>query len=707
MCGDGNEVPLPSSTCTSSESEIEMKASGEQIGRTRRCRSGSGRIIRSLSTSRWALFFIALGLLSFFAREQVSAQAELAPISYRDSELVVDLGVGLWAWPLPVDFDEDGDLDLVVACPDVPFRGLWFFENPDGNVRFPVFRRPVRVSGASSNVCVSWPKGEAVVTTPGHVHPRFRSHGLEDGERIAGASEIAWPAGRIRADEWHLIDWEEDGDLDLIVGRGDWSEYGWDDAWDGDGNWTNGPLHGRVYLVENRGRDEEPAWEAPRAIEVGASPIDVYGMPSPNLADFDGDGDLDLVCGEFLDRFMYFENTGTRREPRFAPGRFLEHGAATLRMHLEMIVPVAVDWDRDGDVDLVVGQEDGRVALVENTGRRDARGVPEFLPPRFFEAEAGDVKFGALVTPDAADWDGDGDLDVICGNTAGEIAWLENLDGPSTGRSPPRLAPPRLLEAGGETIRIQAGPKGSIQGPCEAKWGYTTLSVADWDQDGRLDLVVNSILGNVVWYRNSGTKTRPRLDPAAPIEVEWEGPPPKPEWTWWTPEGNALITQWRTRPVVIDWTRDGLVDLVIVDHEGYLALFERRRDASGALRLLPGRRVFIGPDGEPIRWGRGRAGKSGRRKFAVVDWDGDGKLDLIVDSKSADWWRQVEERDGRFIFESKGPVSSRVLAGHTTSPTVVDWDANGIPDVLLGAEDGRLWYLENPRAEATRRDDRE
>ena len=38
-------------------------------------------------------------------------------------------------------------------------------------------------------------------------------------------------------------------------------------------------------------------------------------------------------------------------------------------MHLQMITPTAVDWDADGDLDLIVGDEDGRVALVENTGR--------------------------------------------------------------------------------------------------------------------------------------------------------------------------------------------------------------------------------------------------------------------------------------------------------------------------------------------------
>ena len=50
-------------------------------------------------------------------------------------------------------------------------------------------------------------------------------------------------------------------------------------------------------------------------------------------------------------------------------------------------------------------------------------------------------------------------------------------------------------------------------------------------------------------------------------------------------------------------------------------------------------------------------------------------------------------------FKDEGLMDSRVLAGHTTSPTTVDWDRNGIPDLLVGAEDGRLYYMRNPRAE--------
>ena len=61
------------------------------------------------------------------------------------------------------------------------------------------------------------------------------------------------------------------------------------------------------------------------------------------------------------------------------------------------------------------------------------------------------------------------------------------------------------LEAGGRVIRHMAGPNGSVQGPAEAKWGYTNPSVADWDLDGDLDILVNDIRGEVVCYPNIGS----------------------------------------------------------------------------------------------------------------------------------------------------------------------------------------------------------
>jgi len=636
------------------------------------------------------------------------AIAAFERIKYNHPGLIVDLGVGLWAWPLPMDYDGDGDYDLVVTCPDKPYNGTYFFENTEGNVKMPVFKPGVQIGPGHRNIRPSYIDDKTRVLLPGKEIVDFhkRDAQFKKTQTIYPSTNVHSTKGRIRANQWHYCDYDGDGALDLVVGVGDWNDYGWDNAFDSEGNWTRGPLHGYVYWLRNAGTNETPHYEKAEKVQAGGKPVDVYGMPSPNFADFDGDGDLDLICGEFVDSFTWFENVGTRTHPEYAAGRALTYLSEPLRMDLCMIVPVALDWDKDGDVDLIVGQEDGRVALVENTGK-DVDGLPAFLPPKFFRQVADDVKFGVLVTPDSVDWDGDGDEDLICGNSAGYVGFIENLDG----GNPPQWAAPVCLDADGEVIRIMAGPNGSIQGPCEAKWGYTTLNVADWNHDGLPDIIVNSIWGKVVWYRNIGTKRRPRLAAQQPIEVEWAGQPPKPAWNWWGPEGKNLATQWRTTPVVADYNNDGLNDLITLDHEGYLALFQRAK-RSGKLVLLPGKRLFSSENGSVfdsiqrpqnktggvLRMNGGIAGKSGRRKFCFTDWDLDGRLDLLVNSRNIHLLRNISKDETQCVFSDRGMVDTRILAGHTTSPTVVDWNADNEPDLLAGAEDGFLYYLKNPHS---------
>ena len=621
------------------------------------------------------------------------AVEKLSRLTINRKDATSYLGVGLWAWPMPIDWDEDGDLDLVVSCPDVPYRGIHFFENPgDGkslSAKMPVFKPAVLVGDRQANISVSYVDGKPRVLVPGHELKDFRKQSF--GEKVKIHDRTSVHPNKIRQNQWRYVDYDGDGALDIIVGVGDWTEYGWDNAYDSKGNWTNGPLRGYVYVLRNRGSTAKPTYDEPAKVLADGQPVDVYGMPSPNFADFDGDGDLDLLCGEFVDTFSYFENVGSRTKPQYASARKLQHAGQPIKMDLQMIVPTAVDWDGDGDVDLIVGDEDGRVAFVEHTGRV-VNGTPEFLPPNYFRQQAQFAKFGALVTPVSVDWDDDGDEDLICGNSAGYIALIENLDG----GNPPAWSEPQLLAAAGETIRIQAGANGSIQGPCESKWGYTTLSVADWDHDGLRDLIVNSIWGKVVWYRNAGSDGSPKLMAANPIEVNWpEGATaPRPVWNWWIPHGNELSTQWRTTPVVIDLDRDGLNDLVMLDHEGYLSFFRRSREGD-QLRLSPGKRIFHDAAGRPLRLNPGEAGRSGRRKLCFADWDGDGRLDLLVNSRSINLLRNISTIDKPWTFRDEGPVDDTRLAGHTTSPTTVDWDHDGRPDLVIGAEDGHLYYRSN------------
>jgi len=621
----------------------------------------------------------------------------LERLKYNNPGLVVDLGVGLWAWPLPMDYDKDGDYDLVVSCSDKPYNGTYFFENTSGDIKLPVFEPAVRIGRGYKHAQVSHVDGKPRVLIPAKELVNFRNKDsdFEKTVQIYPTDRIHKARGRIRARQWKYCDYDSDGDQDLIAGIADWTDYGWDNAFDSEGKWTKGPLHGYVYLIRNDGTTNKPAYAEPVQVSAGGKPVDVFGMPTPNFADFDGDGDMDLLCGEFVDKFTYFENIGTRNEPKYAAGRYLTDKGQILKMDLCMIVPVALDWDKDGDVDLVVGQEDGRVAFMENTGRVVDR-LPQFSPPVFFRQQAADVKFCALVTPYSFDWDSDGDEDLVCGNTAGYISFIENLDG----GNPPKWAAPKYLKANGKVIHIQAGYNGSIQGPCEAKWGYTTLSVADWDRDGLPDIVINSIWGKVMWYRNVGTRQKPRLTAAGPVEVEWPAESPKPAWNWWQPRGNQLATQWRTTPVVIDLNRDGLKDLVMLDHEGYLAFFERAKK-DGNLVLLPGKRIFKNEAGDILRLSTRQAGGSGRRKLCFADWDRDGRLDLLVNSHNINFLRNVSAEIGEYVFQDMGRVDDRILAGHSTSPTFVDWDRNGVPDLLVGAEDGFLYYMKNPHAPDT------
>jgi len=631
----------------------------------------------------------------------------IAKLSHHNPGLLTDLGVGLWAWPLPMDYDGDGLMDLVVACTDTPSNGVYFFRNTgevDPVTALPVFAPAQRLGPAGPSPQVSYLKGQPVVTTSGKMYPDFKRTALAHPVELGDPTKIHLAEGRIRANQWKLVDFDGDGRTDLAVGIGFWGDYGWDDAWDNQGRWKNGPLRGYVYLLANTGTEEKPVYAAPRQLLTTAgTPIDVFGMPSPSFGDFDGDGDLDLLCGEFLDGFTYFENVGSRTEPRYAPGRRLMVAGEKLRMDLCMITPVAVDFDADGDLDLVVGDEDGRVAFIENTGQFADR-LPQFLPPRYFRQHADAVKFGALAAPVSVDWDGDGHEDLIVGNTAGYIGFIKNLGG-----DPIRWAAPVYLSAGGRTIRELAGPNGSIQGPAEAKWGYTNPTVADWDGDGRLDILTNGIWGRVLWFRNIGTPTEPRLETGRPVEVAWPGATPKPAWTWWSPQGRELVTQWRTTPAVVDWNQDGLLDLVMLDQEGYLALFERRRSATGSLELLPPQRVFWGEgvsaydgSGRPrnavsglLRMNERAAGGSGRRTFCFHDWDGDGVLDLLVNSDTnVNVLRGLgRDAEGRWRFRDAGPVHHHRLAAHSTTPTIARWSPKGEPHLLIGAEDGFIYVL--------------
>lgn len=121
---------------------------------------------------------------------------------------------------------------------------------------------------------------------------------------VMSLSDQAWP---------YLCDWDDDGDLDLLIGGG----YGW------------------LRIVINDGTRERPAFREPARILSGGEPIrflrnEILGKPFnqhdmgysyPVFVDWNSDGLKDLVCPNETNRIFWYPNIGTRKAPRFEQRR--------------------------------------------------------------------------------------------------------------------------------------------------------------------------------------------------------------------------------------------------------------------------------------------------------------------------------------------------------------------------------------------------
>jgi len=119
--------------------------------------------------------------------------------------------------------------------------------------------------------------------------------------------------------------------------------------------------------------------------------------------------------------------------------------------------PTAVDWDSDGDLDLVVGNFQGTFYLFRGEGKAKFGPTPELL-----KCEGQELRVsGAHSDPFAVDWDGDGDLDLLSGNAQGGVEWAENTAG--KGKEPVLRLFQRLIEAPGFGIAAKDSPSDSTR----------------------------------------------------------------------------------------------------------------------------------------------------------------------------------------------------------------------------------------------------
>ncbi len=208
------------------------------------------------------------------------------------------------------------------------------------------------------------------------------------------------------------------------------------------------------------------------------------------VADLDDDGNLDLVSGNSGGAFCWFrgEDAGG-----FAPeAEWLQAGGAPMKVdhHSD---PCLVDWDGDGDLDLLSGSMRGGASLFANVGSKAqpefaalqtlvephalhatvmsgtgdaAQETPESILARFRFGDADLAGPSACTRVWADDIDGDGILDLLIG----DIVTLQfTLDGRSDAETRQALV---VWEKKLEEIsrRMQPGANGRLDAAVEEEW---------------------------------------------------------------------------------------------------------------------------------------------------------------------------------------------------------------------------------------------
>lgn len=190
-----------------------------------------------------------------------------------------------------------------------------------------------------------------------------------------------------------------------------------------------------------------------------------------------------------------------------------------------------MDLNNDGRTEILSGSWPGEITLFERSGENG------FTSTILEDTSGNELSCGKATATWAADWDNDGDTDLIVGNFGGEVKFVRNAGT----KSKAKFEAPVALSSTESEIKLQGGDAG----PC----------VADWDRDGKQDLLVGSGAGDVFWYKNVGTKKEPILTKPVPL-LGLQGKR-------YVPEATEIGT--RTKPCVTDWNEDGKPDLLVGD----------------------------------------------------------------------------------------------------------------------------------------------
>ncbi len=240
--------------------------------------------------------------------------------------------------------------------------------------------------------------------------------------------------------------------------------------------------NGEAYLVlyKNVGTKKQPKFELSDANwldfkQFGAS----VSALSPTFGDLDGDGDLDVLVGDYQGALFYSENKN---------GQFTTPTYVYLGIDVGVnATPTVIDLNRDGLLDLVIGERNGNINYFQNKGTK--------TNPSFDKTESNapnsnflgkmDVRDPQFVTGESSPvvLDLGGKLHCFVGSEGGTIKQYSNIDNNITG-----------------TFEKISNNFGNLR-----EGASTHPAFADLNDDGILDMVVGNFRGGVSLFRTNLT----------------------------------------------------------------------------------------------------------------------------------------------------------------------------------------------------------
>lgn len=258
----------------------------------------------------------------------------------------------------------------------------------------------------------------------------------------------------------------------------------------------------------------------------------------PVLFDADGDGLKDLLIGNLgyytvntnKSMIAYYKNNGTASSPSFSLITRDYQNFSSLNIY--SMAPTFGDLDGDGDLDLIIGDSNGQLFYFQNTA--GAGNTANFSTPVTNYAL---IDVGSFAYPQIVDVDNDGKLDLLIGSQNGRLAYYKNT-GSTTNPN----------------FTLQSNFFGNVD---VRRQGYITgFSVPYlYREAGQTKLLVGSEVGTLFYFNNIDnnlTGTFNKIDSA--IYNIHEGT--------------------RSYPYFEDLNNDGLRDLLIGNHAGGLAFFK-------------------------------------------------------------------------------------------------------------------------------------